>query len=114
MKTKGRDEILGKLKDRPGRTLLIDVRDREDYEAEHIRGALSIPITELTMRAAKSFDKDREIIVYCQAFDCPLSAQAAKVLDRMGFTDVVDYEGGLNDWKEAGYPTESRESAKAA
>src|SRR3972149_565994 len=106
MRTISRDELRSKLNEYPGRTLLIDVRDRGDYETEHIRGAISIPISELEMRAAKSFSPDQEVIVYCGGFDCPASTRAAKILDRQGFRGVIEYKGGPADWKHAGFPTQ--------
>jgi len=109
-----RDELRLKLQEAPGRVLLIDVRDRADYEAEHIKGAISVPLTELSMRAAKCFSASQEIIVYCTSFECPASSTAAKLLARAGYANVLDYEGGLMDWKEAGYQTEAAINLKAA
>lgn len=113
MKTIERRDLEVKLQKSPGRTLLIDVRDRDDYEKLHIKGAISIPLEELAMRA-KAFDQDKEIILYCTNFQCDASTKAAKVLDNMGYTNVRDYKGGMADWREAGYETEGRVSARAA
>ncbi|HEY3346919.1 MAG TPA: rhodanese-like domain-containing protein [Nitrospirota bacterium] len=109
-----RDDLRAKLRDMPGRTLLIDVRSKEDYERAHIKGAISIPLPELSMTADKSFARDQDIIVYCGSFECQLSSNAAQTLHEMGYENVLEYEGGLKDWQTAGFMVESKESLKAA
>ena len=42
----------------------------------------------------------------CASFECHASPMAAKRLDQMGYKNVYDYEGGMKDWKGAGYPVE--------
>ena len=114
MKTITRDALRRRLQESPGRVVLVDVRDRADFEAGHIKGAISIPDHELSMRAEKEFGKDHEIILYCGNFECQASATAAKTLAAQGFKDVLDYEGGLRDWQAAGFMTEGTHAAKAA
>ncbi len=109
-----RDDLRRMMQVSPGRTILIDVRDKEEYEAEHIKGAISIPIGELSMRADKNFGKDDELIVCCGSFECPASTKAATLLSDMGFDNVLDYKGGLKDWKIAGFLTEGSGRPKAA
>jgi len=109
-----RDMLRKKLRESPGRVILIDVRDKADYEAEHIKGSISVPIGELLMRALEHWDKDHEVIVYCGSFECPASTKAAKLLDDAGFENVIEYEGGLKDWKMAGFMTDGAGAIKAA
>jgi rhodanese-related sulfurtransferase len=45
--------------------LLLEVLPREEYEEEHIVGADSIPLKELTADAVRRIDRDRPVIVYC-------------------------------------------------
>ena len=109
-----RDVLRKKLQESPGRVILMDVRDKNDYEVEHIKGAISVPIGELLNRAVQNWGRDNEIIVYCGSFECPTSSKAAKLLDDAGFENVLDYEGGLRDWKTAGFLTDGAGEAKAA
>ncbi len=44
---------------------LVDVLPTEEYAAEHIAGALSIPLKELDRRTTAQLDRDRPVIVYC-------------------------------------------------
>jgi rhodanese-related sulfurtransferase len=86
--------------------ILLDVRSKEDYAREHIKGARSLPLEELD-RAKQLFKPGDNIIVYCDSFVCSASSSAAKLLSRMGFTGVRDFKGGLREWKINGLPTES-------
>jgi rhodanese-related sulfurtransferase len=44
---------------------VIDVLPRGEYEAEHIAGAISIPLKELDARSALVLDRERPVITYC-------------------------------------------------
>jgi len=44
---------------------LIEVLPRSDYDAEHIAGAISLPIKELDAQSTAHFSKDDPVIVYC-------------------------------------------------
>jgi rhodanese-related sulfurtransferase len=45
--------------------LLVEVMPKEEYDDEHIAGAISLPIKELNAQTTAHLDKDRPIIVYC-------------------------------------------------
>lgn len=44
---------------------LVDVLPRAEYDAEHIAGAINIPLKELTARSTAGLDRQRPTIVYC-------------------------------------------------
>ncbi len=94
----GRDDVI-----------VVDVRMPEYYAREHIPGAINIPLEELD-RNLDRLDRDKLVVVYCASFDCRLSPVAYRKLKRLGYR-VVDYEGGIADWKEK-YPVESVESGQ--
>jgi rhodanese-related sulfurtransferase len=64
-------------------------------------------VSEIEILAPQRLPKDKDIIVYCASFECHASPTAARKLEQLGYTRVIDYEGGLQDWKEAGYPLAS-------
>lgn len=47
---------------------LVEVLPREEYDAEHIAGAISLPLRELTASTAAQLDRTRPVIVYCNDF----------------------------------------------
>ncbi len=81
---------------------LLDVRRPDEYESGHIPGALLLTDTEIRDRAEDELpQKDATIIVYCRSG--VRSANAARLLRDMGYTDVRDL-GGILDWP---YETET-------
>ncbi len=64
--------------------------------------------------APRKLPKDKEIVVYCASFECRASPAAARKLEELGYTRVLEYEGGLADWRDAGYPLESAKGEPAS
>jgi rhodanese-related sulfurtransferase len=85
---------------------LVDVLPSEEYEEEHLAGAVSIPLKALDRAAVQDLERGRPVIVYCWDALCDLSPRAAAWLDELGFEDVCDYAAGKVDWTARGLPTE--------
>jgi molybdopterin/thiamine biosynthesis adenylyltransferase/rhodanese-related sulfurtransferase len=85
---------------RPG-TVVLDVREPDEYEQGALPGALHIPrgFLESTVES-KVADKDTRIVVYCAGG--VRSAFAADTLRSLGYTNVVSMDGGFNKWKDEG------------
>jgi len=76
---------------------LIDVRSAEEYAAGHIPSAINIPVATLEKNLPTE-DRNALVIVYCQS---GIRSKAGKtVLDRLGFTRVVDFVS-VDNWKGA-------------
>ena len=76
--------------------VILDVRTQEEYDAGHIPGAILVPNETIVDKQPKLLpDLDAEILVYCRSGN--RSAQAAKKLIAIGYTNVVDF-GGIIDW----------------
>lgn len=76
--------------------IILDVRTAEEYAAGHIPNAILIPNeTIIDTQPALLPDLNAEILVYCRSGN--RSAQAAKKLIAMGYTNVYDF-GGIIDW----------------
>ena len=81
-------------------TLLIDVRERENYIEGYIPGAENVPRGFLELRIeSMDNDRDRAIIVYGAQGQGALAAQA---LQDMGYSDVAYIQGDVDSWKNAG------------
>jgi rhodanese-related sulfurtransferase len=89
---------------RGGSALLLDVRPRPEFEAGHLRGAVNIPIEELSGRVGE-LPRDRQIITYCRGEYCLFADEAAQLLRSYGF-DVVRLEGGWPEWQSEGRPVQ--------
>lgn len=90
-------ELRRRLKE--GDTVVLDVRPVTEYEAGHIAGARSIPITELSERL-KELPKTKTIVAYCRGPFCVFADEAAALLSERGFR-VLRLHGGFPDWKLA-------------
>lgn len=98
-------ELKAKL-DKKEKFQLWNVLTKEYYKAEaNIPGSKWIPADTLTGEiASKNAKKDEFIVTYCGGVKCPSSKQAAEKLVSLGYTNVHAFEGGLQEWSEAGYP----------
>src|SRR3989440_4536144 len=87
-----------------GETLLVDVRDPDEWQEGHIPGAknFSRGTVELEIEEAAA-DLSTPIITHCGGGG--RSALAAESLQRMGYTNVKSMAGGFKAWKAAGLPT---------
>lgn len=84
--------------------VLINTLPREAHEARHIPGSVNIPTDEIQDVEALVPNKDEYIVVYCANADCDASPTAARTLEEMGYTNVVDFEDGYAGWRRAGHP----------
>lgn len=85
---------------------LLDVREKEEYRAGFIPGAISIPRGFLEIQVEGRLpDKSAKIIAYCAGGT--RSALAAKSLAELGYTNVETANPGFVRWKDLGYPMET-------
>lgn len=76
--------------------IILDVRTQEEYDAGHIPGAILVPNETIIDKQPELLpDLNAEILVYCRSGN--RSAQAAKKLIAIGYTNVFDF-GGIIDW----------------
>ena len=76
--------------------IILDVRTKEEFDAGHIAGAVLVPNETIVDEQPDLLpDLDVEILVYCRSGN--RSAQAAKKLIAIGYTNVKDF-GGIMDW----------------
>lgn len=100
-----RAEDLKGMMDRNEDYVLLDARVHDSYDREHIKGAVSIPSDHLGEHITKDYDKDTTFVTYCSNLKCEASTIAAVKLEKYGYTKVLEYKAGIEDWKAHGYPT---------
>jgi sulfur-carrier protein adenylyltransferase/sulfurtransferase len=100
------DELKARLESRNEKPfILVDVREKDEYRAGFIPGALHIPRAHLEMQAEQKLpDKNAEIILYCAGGT--RSAFAAKTLQDFGYTNVLSANPGFVRWKDLKFPIE--------
>ncbi|MEO9589141.1 MULTISPECIES: rhodanese-like domain-containing protein [Marinobacter] len=83
--------------------VVVDIRDRKDFNEGRITGSINIPLNSIKSRASelKKF-KDKQIIVADKMGQH--SAMAVKQLNAEGYGNVVRLDGGVADWKGSNLP----------
>jgi phage shock protein E len=82
---------------------VIDVRTPKEYRSGYIEGAVNMHIYDQDFeQRADTLKKDEPVYVYCKVGG--RSAEAVEILKAKGFTDIVELEGGMDAWNEAGKP----------
>src|SRR5690242_10218315 len=85
--------------------LLVDVRERDEWEQGRIPGAVLVPRGNLESRIENAApDRSRPVLLYCAAGN--RSAFAAKTLTELGYERAASLAGGYADWQQSGYPTD--------
>lgn len=83
----------------------INVCTPAEYKEKHIEGVRNVPLDTLTSHKSE-FANKQTIFVHCRSGR--RSQQAIETLKAMDVTaDLVNVEGGLMSWGEAGFPTKS-------
>lgn len=98
------------LKERP-ETLILDVRERSEFDAAHIKGALNVPRG--ILEAACEWDyfetepelveaRQRPVVVVCRSGH--RSALAALVMGLIGYEQVYSLKLGIKGWNDSDFP----------
>lgn len=88
---------LAELLEQPNPPVLVDVRTPIEHQVSVIKGAISIPLEQLSSRLDE-LDSQQETIVFCRTGR--RSARAVQLLHNAGFAQVKNLVGGINAWVE--------------
>jgi rhodanese-related sulfurtransferase/DNA-binding transcriptional ArsR family regulator len=88
-----------------GDVVVLDVRPEPEYDAGHIPGALSAPLSALEAMAAK-LPRRREIVAYCRGPYCVYADDAVRLLRERGL-DARRLDVGFPEWRRAGLRVEA-------
>ena len=88
-----------------GKTTILDIRTRKEYQSGHLLNAVSMPFLSLKDQLGQleeSFKKQPVLLIDHEGKD---SAAAAKILKENGFTKINILKGGMASWTKEGLPT---------
>lgn len=81
--------------------VLIDVREQSEWNEGHIDGAKLMPLATVEkMVADAGLAKDQEIVLICRSGN--RSGQAYQKLQALGYTNLKNVTGGMNEWTKIG------------
>lgn len=81
-----------------GETVIIDVREPDEFAAGHIPGAVLIPLGSLE-QLLSTLDSEQSYLLVCRSGN--RSGQAAQIMVEDGFRQVKNLRGGMNAWSGA-------------
>ena len=85
--------------------VILDVREPKEFRAGHIPGAINVPRGLLEFQVSgKIPDKSTPLLVYCKSGG--RAVLAGQTLQKMGYNNVTNMDGGWTGWEKAGYPVE--------
>ncbi|ABM02713.1 Rhodanese domain protein [Psychromonas ingrahamii 37] len=83
--------------------VILDVRTENEYTQGHIQGAINIPYDQLRKEQDKIIAyKDQQVILYCHSGR--RADMAARTLQALGFTKLIDLTGHMVLWEQLQYP----------
>lgn len=105
-----RDELQAGIE--AGTLVVIDALPESYYSQQHLPQAVNLTAEDVEDRAGELLpDKDAAIVTYCSNPACRNSTEVAVKLQQLGYSNVRKYAEGIQDWAEAGLPTETGAAA---
>src|SRR5438874_1283692 len=87
-----------------GEAVIVDVRDKDEWDEEHIPGAMHLSRSTIELDIEEKVP-DPNAMIICHCGGGGRSALAAQSLQKMGYKNVRSMAGGLKAWKAAGLST---------
>lgn len=89
------------LRQEPGQ-IVLDVRTPAEYASGHVPGAINLPMGKTFDDAIARLDPSKPYLVYCHSGK--RSFLATKRMQGLGFTQLLNFRGGIAAWEDAGKP----------
>jgi glyoxylase-like metal-dependent hydrolase (beta-lactamase superfamily II)/rhodanese-related sulfurtransferase len=105
------EELRTRVEAASDQLVVLDIRERDAYDAGHVPGARHVPRGQLELRIDQALPDPTVRVVTCCEFG-KISTLAADTLRTMGYSRAVALDGGMKAWRDAGYPVEAT-AAKA-
>lgn len=96
-------ELAARAGDNSRDLVILDLREKDAFEAGHVPGAMHLPRGQLELRVNTALPDPTVKIVTCCEFG-KISTLAAATLRELGYLRATALEGGMTAWKEAGHP----------
>ena len=84
------------------KVLWVDARSVDEYQAEHVPGAILLNLEswdDLLPKFLDDWSPEKKVVVYCSAASCELSREVAERLRKSGISSVFVLKGGWEAWK---------------
>ncbi|MDP5078071.1 MAG: rhodanese-like domain-containing protein [Nonlabens sp.] len=80
------------------KVMLLDVRTAQEFKEGHIKGAKNLDYfnTSTFKSTVEKLDRSKPVYLYCRSGN--RSNNAAKLMENMGFTELIDLKNGYVGW----------------
>ncbi|MCB0706675.1 MAG: rhodanese-like domain-containing protein [Saprospiraceae bacterium] len=93
------------LRDSKGKYIILDAREREEYDVSHIPGAIFLGYNDYDKALLEGLDNNKPVLLYCSVGY--RSEKLGEKLQKMGFTNVYNLYGSIFEWANQGYELET-------
>src|SRR5690606_20348192 len=98
------DELHRRISAASPDVVVLDVREKDAYDAGHVPGARHLPRGQLELRINQELpDPTARIVTVCELGK--ISTLAAATLRELGFLRTAALDGGMQAWRDQGFPT---------
>ncbi|MGH6986045.1 MAG: MBL fold metallo-hydrolase [Caulobacteraceae bacterium] len=97
------DELAGRIGGNARDLVILDIREKDAFDAGHVPGALHLPRGQLELRVNQELPDPTARILTCCEFG-KISTLAAATLRELGYLRTTALDGGMKSWREAGHP----------
>lgn len=84
--------------------MLIHTLSEIEYDIQHIKGSINVPVTEMKNTGKLPADKKHPLCFYCMGPKCPYSKRASLTARTMGYANIYWFQGGIPEWNQFNYP----------
>jgi rhodanese-related sulfurtransferase len=89
--------------------VFVDARESSTFSLGHIAQAASLPLADLDSSLPgfqKKVPYNSTLVLYCSGYGCHDSKDLGEKLLKKGYQQILIFEGGYPEWKDAGFPIE--------
>lgn len=90
--------------------LLLDTREKNEFEVSHIPGAVYVGYDKFSLSSLEAYSKNQTIVTYCSIGY--RSEKVGEKLKKAGYKNVYNLYGGIFDWVNSGYSVEDESKNK--
>lgn len=98
------DDLVKAVKEK--KVVLIDCNGSNSFKEGHIPGAVDFDTAKEDLAKKLPADKGALVVAYCGNEHCPAYKSGAEAAQKLGYTNVKHYAGGIAGWKKSGEATE--------
>ena len=90
--------------------ILLDTREKEEYEVSHIPGAIWVGYDDFSLDRVADLPRNKTLVTYCS-----VGYRSERIGDQLrngGFDRVYNLHGSIFKWVNEGYPVENAQGEK--